>query len=75
MIRKYKQVNCISEEFYYQGDLEKGMGLVPLSMMDRDQQNSIPLDQIKFLEVVVIPCCELLGNIFPNTDDLRSGAV
>lgn len=57
-------------EFYKQGDREKGMGLVPLSMMDREKSHMIPEDQVQFLTVVVRPCTELLKLLLPNTEDL-----
>lgn len=46
------------------------MGIIPLSMMDRDKAFLIPEDQSKFLTVVVIPCVELLAAILPTTLNL-----
>ncbi|KAJ8952651.1 hypothetical protein NQ318_020966 [Aromia moschata] len=60
----------ICKEFYNQGDLEKQMGLVPLSLMDREKSQNVPEDQVQFLTVVVLPCVELLKSILPNTEDL-----
>nr|XP_022910381.1 cAMP and cAMP-inhibited cGMP 3',5'-cyclic phosphodiesterase 10A-like [Onthophagus taurus] len=63
------------EEFYNQGDMEKLMGFVPLAMMDREKISAVPSDQVHFLQVLVIPCCDLLTKIFPNTLPLLDGAV
>lgn len=43
--------------------------------MDREKQHSIPTDQVNFLNIVVIPCVELLKAILPNTEDLYLEAV
>ncbi|XP_060525449.1 cAMP and cAMP-inhibited cGMP 3',5'-cyclic phosphodiesterase 10A-like isoform X2 [Cylas formicarius] len=63
------------KEFYYQGDKEKEMGLVPLSMMDRDKSAQVPEDQVQFLSVVVLPCTDLLKSVFPNCEDLSAEAL
>lgn len=57
-------------EFYNQGDIEKTMGLLPLSMMDREKQYMVPEDQVQFLTVVVKPCTELLKLLLANTEEL-----
>lgn len=44
----------VYEEFFTQGDIEKGMGKQPLPMMDRDKA-SIPDLQIEFLDSVCLP--------------------
>ncbi|CAH1173827.1 unnamed protein product [Phaedon cochleariae] len=62
----------VYKEFYNQGDLEKKMGLVPLSLMDREKSQMVPEDQVQFLSVIVLPCVELLKNIFPNTGELHT---
>ncbi|XP_044258941.1 cAMP and cAMP-inhibited cGMP 3',5'-cyclic phosphodiesterase 10A-like [Tribolium madens] len=61
-------------ECYLQGDLEKEMGLCPLSMMDRDKSNFIPEDQVTFLSTVVLPCLDILRQLLPNTDVLYNDA-
>lgn len=63
------------DEFYHQGDKEKEMGLHPLSIMDREQTHTIVEDQIQFLQIVVIPCVDLLRLILPNTIDLHTQAM
>jgi cAMP and cAMP-inhibited cGMP 3',5'-cyclic phosphodiesterase 10 len=67
--------DCLYREFYRQGDMEKELGVCPLSVMDRDKELCIPEDQIRFLNVVVIPCVELLRAMLPNTRELNSGAL
>lgn len=62
-------------EFYHQGDIEKSMGLIPLSMMDRDKEYTIPVDQVQFLNVVVMPCCDLLKSVFPNTQPIYDECI
>ncbi|GJQ85802.1 hypothetical protein Trydic_g20359 [Trypoxylus dichotomus] len=66
--------DILYNEFYRQGDVEKSMGLIPLSMMDRDKQNMIPDDQVQFLNVLVMPCCDLLRKCLPNTEELYQDA-
>lgn len=61
----------VYREFYDQGDREKNMGIVPLSMMDREKENLIPEDQIHFISVIVSPATELLRSLMPNTVDLN----
>ncbi|KAG5883187.1 hypothetical protein JTB14_018203 [Gonioctena quinquepunctata] len=67
--------NNVYKEFYNQGDLEKKMGLVPLSLMDREKSQMVPQDQVQFLSVIVLPCVELLKNILPNTKQLHTEAT
>lgn len=62
-------------EFYHQGDMEKKMGLNPLSIMDREKQHTIPQDQVQFLSIIVIPCVDLLRVVLPNTEDMYTLAV
>ena len=57
-------------EFYRQGDLDKEMGLCPLSLMDRDQTHVIPEDQVNFMTIVLLPGLEILRKLLPNTEGL-----
>ncbi|XP_044258943.1 cAMP and cAMP-inhibited cGMP 3',5'-cyclic phosphodiesterase 10A-like [Tribolium madens] len=68
-------VDQLYREFYKQGDLEKELGQCPLSVMDREKENCIPEDQIRFLKVVVIPCVEIIRVILPNCRELYIGAL
>ncbi|XP_072391177.1 cAMP and cAMP-inhibited cGMP 3',5'-cyclic phosphodiesterase 10A-like [Diabrotica undecimpunctata] len=65
----------VYKEFYNQGDLEKKMGLTPLSLMDREKSYMVAEDQVQFLTVIVLPCMDILQRIFPNTSDLHSEAA
>ncbi|XP_030754671.1 cAMP and cAMP-inhibited cGMP 3',5'-cyclic phosphodiesterase 10A-like [Sitophilus oryzae] len=62
------------KEFYNQGDREKAMGLTPLSLMDRDKSAMIPEDQVNFLNIIVLPCTDLLKSVLPNCADLSEEA-
>ncbi|XP_044757857.1 cAMP and cAMP-inhibited cGMP 3',5'-cyclic phosphodiesterase 10A-like [Coccinella septempunctata] len=62
----------VYREFYDQGDQEKKMGIIPLSMMDRDKENLVPEDQIQFISVIVVPATEMLKTILPNTYELNT---
>ncbi|KAL0276529.1 UNVERIFIED_CONTAM: hypothetical protein PYX00_004084 [Menopon gallinae] len=64
-----KQVTAsLYKEFYNQGDMEKELGLTPLSMMNREKQKLIPADQIKFLTIICLPMIEILVAVLPNTE-------
>lgn len=65
----------VYKEFYHQGDLEKKMGLNPLSLMDREKSQMVPEDQVQFLSVIVLPCVDLLQRILPNTRELHNEAT
>lgn len=65
----------IYKEFYNQGDLEKKMGLTPLSLMDREKSQIVPEDQVQFLSVIVLPCVDLLKMVLPNTKELHNEAL
>ncbi|XP_068082303.1 cAMP and cAMP-inhibited cGMP 3',5'-cyclic phosphodiesterase 10A-like [Anabrus simplex] len=66
---------CLYKEFYKQGDTEKGMGMCPLSMMDREKQYMVPDDQINFISVVCLPCINLLAELLPNTEILLEQCI
>lgn len=66
--------SCLYKEFYNQGDIEKSLGLLPLSMMDRDKQSNVPDDQMNFITIVVMPAMTLLKKVFPNTEALFTNA-
>ncbi|XP_049824772.1 cAMP and cAMP-inhibited cGMP 3',5'-cyclic phosphodiesterase 10A isoform X2 [Aethina tumida] len=55
------------KEFYHQGDMEKELGLRPLSTMDRDRESQIPDDQVYFQSVLVLPCYYILKVLLPST--------
>lgn len=57
-------------EFYEQGDREKALGLVSLSMHDRDKVCLQQEDQITFLDVLVLPLAETIKTILTDCDSL-----
>lgn len=65
-----KVTNCVYEEFFQQGDAEKRMGYTPLSTMDRDKETTILDNQVQFLNVVVLPCVEIVARIFSSLHPL-----
>ncbi|XP_048521448.1 cAMP and cAMP-inhibited cGMP 3',5'-cyclic phosphodiesterase 10A [Dendroctonus ponderosae] len=74
MVAKTLTDNVI-KEFYNQGDKEKAMGLTPLSLMDREKSAQIPEDQVNFLNIIVLPCTDLLKSFLPNCADLSAEAL
>ncbi|XP_011883024.1 PREDICTED: cGMP-dependent 3',5'-cyclic phosphodiesterase-like [Vollenhovia emeryi] len=60
-----KTAEEIFNEFFSQGDLEKGMNKTPDETMDRERA-SIPNLQIKFIANVVIPVFTNLSLLFPS---------
>lgn len=62
-------------EFYAQGDREKEMGFKPLTLMDRAMEDLQPDDQVTFLDVLVIPCADMIKRILYESDGLYDGAI
>nr|XP_033320806.1 cGMP-dependent 3',5'-cyclic phosphodiesterase-like [Megalopta genalis] len=58
-----KTAECIYEEFFSQGDLERSMGICPTEMMDRERA-SIPDLQVQFISNIVIPVFTNLATLF-----------
>lgn len=58
-----------------EGDREKSMGLCPLSIMDREKLNMVPIDQVQFLTIVVLPCVLILMKVLPNCSSLYREAL
>lgn len=61
----YKWVMALSEEFWRQGDNEKSMNLPISFLCDRDNSD-IPKSQIGFLNYIILPSFNILGDLFPN---------
>lgn len=57
----------LMEEFYNQGDKMKEMGYNPILHFNRDEMDKVPEQQIKYLEVLVVPVYESLSEYLPNT--------
>ncbi len=64
------------EEFFYQGDEERKLGL-PLSanLMDRANEPEIPSMQIGFFSAIVIPAFELMAAVLPETSALFNNVI
>lgn len=58
---------------FLQGDIEKKMGLTPLTTMDRQKADSIPMNQVQFLSVVVMPCVNILSRILISVKPMYHG--
>ena len=65
----YKWANLIMEEFYYQGDKEKELGLK--CSCDRNTV-TIYKSQLGFIDYVVNPFCELFVKVFPKLKYLKN---
>ena len=62
-------VNMLSEEFWTQGDLEKKENLPISFLCDRTTAN-MPKSQVGFIREIIIPCFQLIENMFPGTSYL-----
>ena len=50
-----KIATLVSDEFFYQGDLEKEeLNLDPIPMMDREYKDKLPAMQVQLLNLVII---------------------
>ena len=65
----YKWAKLIMEEFYYQGDKEKELGLK--CSCDRNTV-TIYKSQLGFIDYVVNPFCELFVKVFPKLNYLKN---
>ncbi|XP_077977683.1 cAMP and cAMP-inhibited cGMP 3',5'-cyclic phosphodiesterase 10A-like [Glandiceps talaboti] len=65
-----KTVAKIYEEFYAQGDEEKKRGEQPLPMMDRENEDNLPKDQVNFIKIFCLPLYTTLADILPHTAPL-----
>ena len=65
----YKWANLVMEEFYYQGDKEKELGLK--CSCDRNTV-TIYKSQLGFIDYVVNPFCELFVKVFPKLKYLKN---
>lgn len=65
--------NQLYEEFYDQGDEEKKMGFIPLTMMDRRCSANIPNQQVGFIDLVCLPLYRTMSEILPGTRNLLTG--
>uniref|UniRef100_A0A1B6GPX3 Phosphodiesterase n=1 Tax=Cuerna arida TaxID=1464854 RepID=A0A1B6GPX3_9HEMI len=59
-----KIADRIHEELFRLGDVESLTGNELLPCMDRDEIDMIPEERIQFFSVVVLPCVQVVSNIF-----------
>ena len=60
-----KWVSRVTDEFFAQGDTEKGLGMPPSMMCDRDATN-IPTMQMGFIDFIIFPFYSTLFKLFPD---------
>ncbi|KAF7490183.1 cGMP-specific 3', 5'-cyclic phosphodiesterase [Sarcoptes scabiei] len=51
----------VSNEFYYQGDIETSLNLNPIPMMDRKQKHNLAQGQLSFIDNLCLPLYEILA--------------
>lgn len=61
-----KWVQCLTEEFWIQGDVEYNLKLSPSFLCDRLTNNNIPHLQIGFIKGIVVPSFDLLVKLIPS---------
>ncbi|XP_041461752.1 cAMP and cAMP-inhibited cGMP 3',5'-cyclic phosphodiesterase 10A-like [Lytechinus variegatus] len=66
-------VDCLYEEFYHQGDLEKLRGESPIQMLDRDNLPNLAQEQVQFLTNVCLPCFSDIVDMLPAAQPLLAG--
>lgn len=66
----FKWIDLVFEEFFDQGDREKVVGL-PVSMLCDREKIDINKSQIGFINFVVKPSFECLGNLLPEIIEYR----
>ncbi|XP_054154155.1 probable 3',5'-cyclic phosphodiesterase pde-5 [Oppia nitens] len=70
-----EQVRELFEEFYAQGDIEKGLGRKPIPLMDRDKLDEQPASQVDFLANISIPCFQMLTQLLPNANSYLNHCI
>jgi len=64
-----KIARLVSDEFFYQGDLEKTeLNISPIPMMDRAYKDKLPAMQVDFIDQICLPVYNSLAN---TSDHLR----
>eukprot|EP00668_Euglena_longa_P016237 GGOE01020465.1.p1 GENE.GGOE01020465.1~~GGOE01020465.1.p1 ORF type:complete len:1566 (+),score=521.73 GGOE01020465.1:67-4764(+) len=58
--------NCVTEEFFSQGDLEKEQGLEVIAMFDRAKSGELARGQIGFIDFVAKKHMELMATYHPK---------
>jgi len=69
-----KIATLVSDEFFYQGDLEKQeLHLSPIPMMDRDYKDKLPAMQVEFIDQICLPVYQNLITLSDNLQPMLTG--
>ncbi|KAK3241277.1 hypothetical protein CYMTET_48938 [Cymbomonas tetramitiformis] len=64
-----KWTECVIQEFFEQGDMEKSRNMTISVNMDRETTNR-PLSQVNFIEIIVAPLWGNTARLLPPTNEL-----
>lgn len=69
-----KVAMLVSDEFFYQGDLERDhLNSQPIAMMDRTKRDELPKMQMGFIDFICMPLYKALSQTFPFLEPLHTG--
>ena len=66
----------VSDEFFYQGDLEKNeLNISPIPMMDRAYKDKLPAMQVDFIDQICLPVYNSLANTSDHLKPMLNGKI
>ena len=69
-----KIARLVSDEFFYQGDLEKTeLNISPIPMMDRAYKDKLPAMQVDFIDQICLPVYNSLASTSDHLKPMLSG--
>ncbi|XP_041360907.1 cAMP and cAMP-inhibited cGMP 3',5'-cyclic phosphodiesterase 10A-like [Gigantopelta aegis] len=68
-------IEAIYTEFYKQGDEEKQKGMQPVCMLDRNNKNQIPKQEIDFIKFICNPLYTTLDRVIVGVKPLLEGTL
>ena len=69
-----KIARLVSDEFFYQGDLEKNeLNINPIPMMDRAYKDKLPAMQVDFIDQICLPVYNSLANTSDHLKPMLNG--
>jgi len=69
-----KIATLVSDEFFYQGDLEKQeLQMSPIPMMDRDYKDKLPAMQVEFIDQICMPVYHNITNLSDSLKPMLTG--
>jgi len=69
-----KIARLVSDEFFYQGDLEKTeLNISPIPMMDRAYKDKLPAMQVDFIDQICLPVYNSLANTSEHLRPMLNG--